>query len=143
MKLADIRETYYDRSRRVSEIVRQLALAGVAVIWLFKVDVGGRPSVPRLLVFAGVVIVLGLACDLLQYAWSTQVWLKFFNEKEAEVEADRNASPPRHYDPEERDWPLPPTINRMPLFFFWAKLLLVLFGYLMIVVFLVRHLRYT
>lgn len=36
MKLKDFRDAYYDSSQSLSNISRQLALAGVALVWLFK-----------------------------------------------------------------------------------------------------------
>ena len=41
MKLKDAREIYYFYSGKTSDLVRQLGLAGIAVIWLFKYDVQG------------------------------------------------------------------------------------------------------
>jgi hypothetical protein len=74
MKLKDARENYYFHSGKTSDLVRQLALAGIAVIWLFKYEVIGVPKVPSQLLVPLVLIVLGLAFDLLQYAVATVLW---------------------------------------------------------------------
>jgi len=45
MKLKDAREIYYFYSGKTSDLVRQLGLAGIAVIWLFKYDAQGIPKI--------------------------------------------------------------------------------------------------
>ena len=46
MKLKDAREFYYFNSGKTSDLVRQLGLAGIAVVWIFKYDVLGVPKIP-------------------------------------------------------------------------------------------------
>lgn len=147
MKLADTRESYYAMSGKVSEIVRQLALAGIAVIWIFKKEVNGEVQVSRLLISAGILIVLGLIGDLLQYYVATRKWDKFNLQKERELETPPITSPPTSpptslpdeaYDPEEVDFVAPDNINDWPKTFFWLKVYLTAAGYVFIVVFLIR-----
>jgi len=61
----------YDRSGEASdkssEINRQLAFAGIAIIWVFRTDSGGRQIVPEELFLPGLLLVLSLSFDLLQY----------------------------------------------------------------------------
>jgi hypothetical protein len=63
---------YY--SGKSSEINRQLAFAGIAVIWIFKTEVGGELIVPLGLVPAGLLLITGLALDLLQYVVAGEIW---------------------------------------------------------------------
>lgn len=72
MKLGDARANYYEATSTTSTLVRQLALAAIAVVWLLT---GGfdptshalRLSVALLLGLA--FALLSLICDILQYAW--------------------------------------------------------------------------
>lgn len=141
MKFAEIRETYYVYSGKLSDVVRQLGLAGIAIIWIFKQEIDGVPSVPRLLVFAGVALAVGLACDLLQYALGTEMWLRFFHAREEEAAARLGAPGAIPFDPEEEDWDVPAYLNKIPIVFFWGKFISTLAGYVLILIFLIDYLR--
>lgn len=82
MKLKDARDFYYFHSGKTSDLVRQLGLAGIAVVWLFKYEVLGVPKIPAQLLAPLVLIVLGLTFDLLQYAVATVIWGVFQRTKE-------------------------------------------------------------
>lgn len=148
MKFEDIRKTYYELSGKVSDVIRQLGLAGIALIWIFKKDVGESPGVPKLLVVAGIFIIVGLAFDLLHYSIGTNIWLNFFHEKDAEAKEiqsrEASVTPPLSvpFNPEEKDWDVPDDINWWPQVFFWTKFGAILVGYFMIITFLMNHLRY-
>lgn len=88
MKLKDARDNYYFYTGKASELVRQLGLAGIAVIWLFKKEVAGVPKIPEELLLPLVLIVLGLALDLLQYVSASIIWGVFQRWKEKRVEED-------------------------------------------------------
>ncbi|MCC2956607.1 hypothetical protein LK542_13385 [Massilia sp. IC2-477] len=83
MILKDALENYYTFSGKTSEIVRQLGLAGIAVVWLFKQDNKTFTQIPADLKLPLLLIVVGLACDLLQYAVSTLIWGSYHRYKEA------------------------------------------------------------
>jgi len=75
MKLDDYRETFYSYTGKASDISRQLAFAGIAIIWIFKKDLPGAGlTVPRELIVPGLLIVLALGFDLLQYCLGTVIW---------------------------------------------------------------------
>jgi len=82
MKLKDARDLYYFYSGKTSDLVRQLGLAGIAVIWIFKNEVQGIPKIPEALALPLILIVLGLALDLLQYTVATSIWGVFQRHKE-------------------------------------------------------------
>ena len=82
MKLQGYRETFYIYSGKVSEITRQLAFAGIALIWLFKKESAGQFSVPRELIMPGALIVAALALDLVHYIIGSVVWFVFYREQE-------------------------------------------------------------
>lgn len=37
MKLEDLRKSYYEYTQKTSEIVRYLGLAGIGVVWIFRI----------------------------------------------------------------------------------------------------------
>lgn len=61
-------------SGKASDNVRQLAFAGIAVIWLFKQDVSGQPHVPASYKWPAILLVLTLLFDFLQYGVATGAW---------------------------------------------------------------------
>jgi hypothetical protein len=126
MNLKDAREFYYFQSGKTSDLVRQLALAGIAVVWLFKYEVVGVPKVPSELLWPLALIVFGLALDLFQYAVSTVVWGVFHRTKE------------RAGVSEEQDFKVPPQLNWPALAFFWLKVISIAIAYLLLLDHLAR-----
>lgn len=74
MKLARAREIYFERSTKASEVIRQLGLAGIAIIWLFKDGTGAVGKIPSDLQSPLIFIIAGLAFDLLQYTVAAVLW---------------------------------------------------------------------
>jgi hypothetical protein len=101
MKLKDARDNYYFYSGKTSDLVRQLALAGIAVIWIFKFDVQGIPKIPEALSLPLTLIVLGLSFDLLQYVLATTIWGIFQRKKELSGIDEETA----FLAPEQFNWP--------------------------------------
>lgn len=127
MKLKDARDNYYFNSGKTSDLVRQLGLAAIAVVWLFKQDVGGIPKIPSALHLPLALVVLGLALDLLQYAVATAIWGIFNRFKE------------RSGVTEEKEFNAPPQINWPALCFFWVKVGVIAVAYYL----LLKHLAHT
>ena len=118
MKLADSRQAYYDMSNTASGLVRQLAFAGIAVIWIFKTDVSVRGfNVPNELIWPGFLFVLALLLDLLHYLVGTAVWGIFSRMKEKKGVI------------EEKTFEAPAKINWPANGFVWSKSIAVLIGY--------------
>jgi hypothetical protein len=127
MKLKDARDNYYFYSGKTSDIIRQLALAGIAIVWLYKVDRGGAMKIPVELRDPLLLIVIGLALDLLQYATATGVWGVYQRQKEEKGTA------------EDQDFKAPSAINLPTIFLFISKVVCVAFAY----AFLLRHIYRT
>ncbi len=127
MKLKDARENYYFHSGKTSDLVRQLALAGIAVVWLFKYEVLGVPKIPAQLLTPLVLIVFGLGLDLLQYASATFIWGTFQRKKERAGVA------------EDVEFTAPPQLNWPALTFFWLKVASIAAAYYL----LLQHLART
>jgi len=81
MKLRETRDAYEALSAKASEIVRQLSLAGVALIWVFKPQ-GVSANFPQQLVRAALFFFLALVLDFLQYLSGTAIWHIYFRKEE-------------------------------------------------------------
>jgi hypothetical protein len=122
MKLSDYKQTYYDLSGTASTVNRQLAFAGIAFLWLFKIDKGGYYCLPYDLFMSAVLLIMGLGCDLLHYVVGSIIWGWFFHYKEWRL-LDKQQDP----DADAPFYLLFPTSV-----FFVLKLLLVIFAYLLL-----------
>lgn len=127
MKLKDARENYYYFSQKMSEIVRQLGFAGVALIWIFKDEVDGKQVVPPALLTTAKFIVIGLGFDLLHYVAGTLVWGIYNGLKE------------RSGTKEGTEFLAPRAINWPTLFFLWAKVIAIFIAYIKIFTFLTQR----
>ena len=121
MKLGDARGAYESLSGKASDIVRQISLAGIALVWLFKASgtVGG-PTIsldPKLL-RAAICIFIALLCDFLQYLSGTVLWFVYFRYKEKKrvKESDEFLAPP------QLNWPM------WTLFYLKSAMMLVAYG---------------
>jgi hypothetical protein len=124
VKLENLRENYDYFSQKTSEIVRQLGFAGIALVWVFKTDVGGRQVVPPELLPAARLIVIGLGLDLLHYVAGTLIWGIYNGIKE------------RAGTKEETNFLAPRPINWATLLFFWAKVIVIVIAYIYILSFI-------
>jgi hypothetical protein len=79
MQLGDARSTYETLSGKASDIARQLSLAGIAIIWLFRVGSDKAPMIDRNLLRAALFIFLALFFDFLQYFVGTIIWFLYFS----------------------------------------------------------------
>ena len=117
MKLKDARDAYYDYTKQVSESTQLLALAGIGVIWVLRVDKASEAITSNLLVpvllFSG-----SLACHLLHYIAATLSWGGYHHHKEAQKDVN-----------ESTKFLAPPWINWPGNTFFIGKVLLVIAGY--------------
>jgi hypothetical protein len=115
LTVADARAFYYAASDSASKVGRQLALAGIAIVWLFA---GGahltRLNIPNDLLYPGIGFVSALAADFLQYLYTSAAWGIFSRRKEKE-RAQSFVAP---------DW-----INYPTLVLFWAKALVLMASY--------------
>lgn len=59
---------------KTGDIARQLAFAGLATIWLFRLEHSGTGLLPSNLILPTFMLVLTLALDFLEYVSGTFVW---------------------------------------------------------------------
>jgi len=138
LKLEDTREIYYETTGKVSDLVRQLGFAGIAIIWVFKTQSEGRQIIPKGFLPAGILIFLALAADLFQYAASVQIWDKFNRNKETELteKAEILSAQGVSYDVEEEDFDAPDSINDLTKRLFWTKFVLMFAAYVYLILYL-------
>jgi hypothetical protein len=123
MQLSDYLETSEWYSGKLSDVARQLAFAGIAVVWVFKISNGTLLTVPKDLIPPLVLFVAGLGFDLLQYMAGAIVWGLFVWVKEKK-------HPDASQDPElER-----PSCLKLPIStFFVLKLIAVVCAYYLLI----------
>ncbi|MDN3699337.1 hypothetical protein QWY97_18625 [Vibrio cortegadensis] len=117
MKLEDTRDNYYISTASLSTVTRQLAMAGIAVVWIFVQKSQGSLTIPSELMLPLSLFVTGLGTDLLQYIYSSAAWGVFNRYKELSVS-------------ENDDFTVSPFINWPTNLFFWSKCIVVCFGYI-------------
>jgi len=111
MKLSDAWNNYYAYTGKASEITRSLALASLALVWIFK-DTNGQ--LPKILFLPSTLAILALACDLAQYVAGSIAWGGFARSKDAAAKTL-----------EEEIGTAPGGINRVATGFYVGKLILV------------------
>lgn len=120
MTLKDARESYYIYSGKASDVLRQLGVAGMGVVWVFKVQANGTSAIPRPLLFPALLLVIGLFLDLLQYVLASAAWGSFARVLE------------RRGTPADAAISAPVWLNWPALACFWGKVLAILWAYAVI-----------
>ena len=125
LTLKDGYERSGEASDKSSEINRQLAFAGIAIIWVFKTDSDGRQIVPNELFLPGLLLVASLSFDLLQYVVKSEIWRIVTRKKEkAGV----------------KEFVVPPWINYFGDALYWIKIVATIIAYVLLMRFLIARL---
>jgi hypothetical protein len=130
VKLQDYRDDFYTYSGKASDLSRQLAFAGIALIWLFKKESGGQLTIPNELVLPSIFIVVALALDLIHYCLASVIWRIFYRSKEKEG-VDEDTMLQHSTALETPIWTV-----------FCAKIAFVLLAYAQLLAFLVRAISF-
>ena len=128
MKLSDVRAAYDLFSSKASELGRQLSFAGIAVVWVFRIESPSGLAIPPALVKPALFFCAALAFDLFQYVVATVCWGTFHRYRENRL--SKPGDDPVLQAPRWINWP--------QMTFFILKLMSVAVGYVMILMFLVR-----
>jgi hypothetical protein len=112
------RDTY---TTQASVITRQLGLAGIAVIWVFKVGEGPGYSVPGELVPPALMLVLGITLDLLHYVAGAILWQLYTKAAQSKGTKEFDA---------------PPWINNVTWGLFTVKIIAVISAYFYLITYL-------
>jgi len=124
MKLEGFKNTSLDYTKTVSDLVRQFALAGIAIIWIFKIDKPTTHLIPTELFTPILFLVATLAADLFQNLIGALVWFLFYryHEKQGHRES---------YETKADGW------LTVPTWVFWSlKILLLIVAYCYIVAYM-------
>ncbi len=131
MKLEDYKQDYYWYSGKASDVARQLAFAGIALVWIFKSTSQSGVVLPKCLLWPMLFLGIGLAADLLQYITGTIVWGCFHHHHE-QKEPDDPKHNPDLYAPIGLSIPIS--------VFFVIKLCTVVIGYSLLIKYLLSEL---
>ena len=77
MKLSAYKEDYYWYSGKASDVARKIAFAGIALIWVFKMDADPVPRIPADLLLPAALLAIALGLDLLHYMAGAGIWWGF------------------------------------------------------------------
>lgn len=100
MKLSEYDKDYYAFSAKAGDVARQLAFAGIAVIWLFKIDASNATSLPKQLWWPAAAFICSLTADILHYLIQTMIWGRFAyvqRTKHGKTDDDVIPDPPSWY----------------------------------------------
>lgn len=125
MKLAEVRNDYYGFTSKASDVARQLAFAGIAVVWIFKAGDTAHPSIPGALLPPLLSFGVALGLDLLQYAFASAIWGIFSWRKERWIE--------RHSATKDEEFQAPECLNWPALIFFWGKIAAAAIGHALLI----------
>ena len=119
MKLQDYRQLFYDQAKKTSDVVRNLAFVGVAIIWVFKKETDtGQIIISATFSYAGVFLIISFILDLLHCVIPTIIWDYFHKTKEKEKGVDENT------EIDHPSW-----MSKPAYFFFWSKISFVIIAY--------------
>ena len=82
MKLEYYKSEYSAFSGLASSTSRQLALAGIALIWVFKTQGQAGYKLPNELLLPVICLIVSLGSDLLQYVSGSIIWGSFHRHHE-------------------------------------------------------------
>lgn len=84
-KLKDYLDDFDTYTSKASEVNRQLAFAGIAIIWLFKNPEGNKSLFTHELITPLFCLIISLSLDLFQYLLGSIIWGIFFEIKERQI----------------------------------------------------------
>lgn len=77
-RLSEFKNDYYFFTGKLSDINRQIAFAGIAIIWVFKKGEGLEFQIDNELILPAIFIVSALAFDIFQYIYQSITWAIFY-----------------------------------------------------------------
>ena len=130
MKLKDVRDASRAYTVQASALVRQLAITGVAVLWIFKDK--DQNILPSSTVWPIILLISSLFLDLLQYSLGGIIWKLF-----ADQEFKRTCAN------EETDVDIPDGKANIIYIIYYAKIVVLVIAYVGLFNFLIRHLKFS
>jgi hypothetical protein len=105
MILADLREEFYSHTGSLSTVNRQLAFAGIAVVWIFVVKKNSEIYIPDGLFWPLVLFIFSLMLDLSQYFYSSIAYQSLVDKKETELRTGNTFK-------EDTEFSINPVVNK-------------------------------
>ncbi|HCE59209.1 MAG TPA: hypothetical protein DER09_15580 [Prolixibacteraceae bacterium] len=127
MKLSEYKQDYYTFTGKLSDINRQIAFAGIALIWIFKKNDGENLIICYELVLPAILLAIALGSDIMQYIYQSITWAIFYRYFEKRINND------------DTEIYAPSILNYPSWFFFIVKVALVLIAYIFIIDFLIHN----
>jgi hypothetical protein len=121
MKFEEVREEYYINTEKTSELVRQLAFAGIGIVWIFFL--GEKPSLSSqpYMMTPLLTLALCLLFDISQYLYASVAWERKYHEGVTKkLKLDENLSVKKH-------------INTPTTVFFYLKIIFLILSYIMLI----------
>jgi len=87
-KLSDYREDYQRYTAKLSDVNRNIALAGIALVWIFRKTSGDSITITSELVLPSILLISALGFDMLQYLYQSIVWAIFYRHHEKKLVDD-------------------------------------------------------
>jgi hypothetical protein len=135
MKLGKVREEVYYFSQKASEANQKLAIAGIALIWLFKVTVNSNIQVSLILFLALISFIASLAVEIIHYSILAPIWSKHYNNEYRRLSLNSQDLT----NIEETEVDEPSEGNLLGWVLFYGKLLLLLIGYLLFFIHVIEN----
>ena len=129
MSIETCHATVKENSTKVSEIIRQIGFAGIAIIWIFRINTGNPENafdnkISPELILPAILIMLTLILDFLQYTVNTVIWSIY-----AWIKEQQGMKP-------NKTFPFPPCINNTAWAIFGLKVITIMWAYFLILKFL-------
>ena len=128
MKLEDYKKDSYEFSKSASDLVRQFAFAGIAIIWIFKLDKPQEHIIPIELIKPLLFLIFTLASDLLQYFIPSIIWSLFYIYHESMGRAN-------DYDIKANRW-----FSKPGWIFYYGKIIMLVWAFILIAQFIIYKL---
>lgn len=136
IKISDLRDTYYNASSTVSDIVRQISIVGIGVIWIFVEVINDTLLIDKCLVCSIVLFLGSLLFDALQYTYKTIVFACLFRKAEKEFDNNEDAVL-------DKSTLLHPGWNAVTWIFWTLKIILTICGYIALLIYLIKDIQLT
>jgi len=130
MQLSEFKKVGRENTGKASDLTRQLCLAGIAIIWLFKNPSDNSHLLNPILKYSLFILSLALLIDLLHYVTAGYIWLRFFRKEEAKLD-DKTKDP---------DLKSPKWKSNLIYFFYYTKIILMLASYILICIYVLEKL---
>lgn len=134
MKIKDIRASQDEITGKLSDITRQLAFAGIAIIWIFRIGEDNYPiiALSKNLVWPLIFIILSLFLDLLHYSYSSYIH-RYIIKKAINIGKKNDED----YFKVKEKWIKPTRI------LFWLKVVSLIIGYVLLIIFVLGHIQFN